>query len=163
MIVWAFLMAALLQPRFMDWPEPGKDGTALIESVGCRSVRIFEDGYVALTEGANGRAQLLFARGIAEGECRIFEGGEKVIREIGWFYMNARWTDALAPGQSWEAIRVHPESDTPYAALDVIDAYWGCRRFLPLPERLTFAPSERFASGSRRGVGRAPKPRRRCS
>lgn len=123
MTLWIALSLALLQgARFLDWPPEGAVGTALIDSVGCTSsaMRTFEDGYVALTEGNSGRAQLLFARGIAEGDCRMFAAGEKVVRAdaYSWFFMNARPTDALPPLALWEAICVHPRSDEDSDPLD---------------------------------------------
>ncbi|MDE0102676.1 MAG: hypothetical protein OYL41_10995 [Acidobacteriota bacterium] len=135
MIVWIGVALALLQgARFNDWPPDGAVGTALIDSVGCRTgyygpngehvngVRLFEDGYTALTEGNQERAQLLFRRGIAEGSCRRFAAGEQVVRQKpGWFYMNARPTDALPPLALWEAICVRPASE-PDA--DPFDCYY---------------------------------------
>ena len=63
----------------------------------------------------------------------MFAAGEQVIREIGWFYMNAR-SDHLPPGQLMEAIRVHPADGTPYADAHILDSYWMVAGFLHFPK-----------------------------
>ena len=125
MTIWIGIALALVQgARFIDWPPDGAVGTALVDSVGCRSsepsgMRLFEDGYAALMDGNSDRAQLIFARGVADGICRTFTIGEQVVRQTpGWFFMNASPTDALPPLALWEAICARPIADTDADPLD---------------------------------------------
>ena len=110
------------QPEYQDWPERGATGTALIDNVGCKGAA-FEEGYDALRDGNHGAAQLIFARGLAEGDCHMFEAGQEVFRDIGWFYMN----------DMEEAIRILPSTGTPYEEIYDL-GYWVVAEFFHFPK-----------------------------
>ena len=126
----ALLMAAMAvntasfgsQPKYHLWPERGTTGTVLIDNVGCKGA-VFEEGYDALRDGNQGAAQLIFARGLADGDCHMFETGQQVFRDIGWFYMN----------DMNEAIRVLPSTGTPYAEIYDL-GYWVVAEFIHFPK-----------------------------
>ena len=128
--LFALLMAGALQPQFQSWPEEGTKGTILIDSVGCTNLTTFDKGYKALGEGNRGAAQLVFARGIAEGECRMFEAGEEIFR--GWKPLWS-WT-IVGPGAMKEAIGIHPASEVSREDAHPLDAYFMLVEFIHFPK-----------------------------